>query len=67
VVGSFALGFLGSTMKMVAFLALLLCGFGWVSQGFGPNAAYGALVCFALWVMGAYLKYVSRHTVRVRG
>lgn len=62
--GSFLTGFLGTLFKIFGFL-IFCVSFIPICQG-EPNGWLVLVGGFALIVLGAYMKYVSHNTVRVR-
>jgi hypothetical protein len=65
--GSWLLGFVGWWVNLAGIVLFALAIFGW-SQG-GDNTSAANAMCFmavAAVVGGSYMRYVSRHSVRVR-
>lgn len=61
--GSFMLGSLGTVVRLVGFLALLLSIIGFVLHG--DSAPLFLILGIALIVGGSYAKFVSRHSMRL--
>jgi hypothetical protein len=60
--GSFALGGLGTLLRLAGFLAVILSLIGFVFHG--PSAPLFLILGIVLVGGGSYAKYVSQHSVR---